>query len=56
MCLDEVGLLDYKEEIKKWVLAAETSNHRWGQIPKSNEETVIRLFQAYLRATKMPPI
>lgn len=41
MFLNEVGLLDHKEQIKQWVVSAETSNHRWGQIPKSNEETAI---------------
>ncbi len=39
--LNEVARLKHKEEIKQWVLNAETANHRWGQIPKSNEETAI---------------
>lgn len=41
LCLNEVGRLDNKDKIKQWILEAETSNLRWGQIPKSNEETLI---------------
>ena len=39
--LNEVARLNHKDNIKQWVLTAETANHRWGQIPKSNEETAI---------------
>lgn len=39
--LHEVGRLNHKEKIIHWILSAQTANSRWGQMPKSNEETAI---------------
>jgi len=41
LLLNEVAKLKHREAIKQWILNTKTANIRWGQIPKSNEETAI---------------